>query len=87
MKEHTHSILIQDIKLCKNVGLGYFESLFPHEVNGRRRKTASNNNPGVIYIDDPLSISVGDTFDEFQIVDIIEYPPQPTCRTLLMIKR
>ena len=85
MKKHTHSLLIQDIKLCKGVGLGYFESF--HEVNGRRRKTASNNNPGVIYIDDPLSISVGDMFDGFQIVDIVEYPPQPTCRTLLMIKR
>ena len=85
MKKYTHTLLIQDIELCKNVGLGYFESF--HEVNGRRRKTASNNNPGVLYIDDPLSISVGDTFDEFQIVDIVEYHTQPTHRTLLMIER
>ena len=76
-------VMIQDIRLCKDVGLGYHVEDC-HELNGTPIKSATNGNPGIIYIADPLKIKVGDTFDGDKIVKIIRYPPQPTCGILYL---
>ena len=79
--ERRGNIIIQDIKLCKDVRLGY--SNFRVVLNGKRIKCVTNGNPGVWYIENPLEVKVLDIFDgQWKVVNIIEYPPQPTLRIL-----
>ena len=79
----THSIHIQDIDLCRNVGLGYVEDTVT--VNDQTRRRASNGNPGVWYIEYPEAIHIGDVIQGYRVVGIQE-TEQPSCRTLLLTK-
>lgn len=89
--EYTHSVLIQDIKRCGDFELRRNDARFV--IGGKKHKLTITANPGVWYIDKPLDVKVGDIIDSFPyhlehkylIVDIGEYPPQPTLRTLYMV--
>ncbi len=82
--KQTASIHIQDIELCRNAGFEYFKMSII--LNGIQIDAATNVNPGVWYIQNPLRVKVGDVSDgQWEVIDIIEYPPQPTCRTLKFV--
>ena len=87
--EYTHSIHIQDISLVEDFGLGRRDTTM---IIGKVHRVSITANPGVWYIDDPMSVYVGDnvlnetSIKIYYIVDIGEYPPQPTLRTLFMVE-
>ena len=53
---------VQDIRVCRDVGLGYWEDEV--KVNGVLTRKAYNRNPGVTYIEDPMSLVVGDVIQD-----------------------
>jgi hypothetical protein len=89
--EYTHTVYIQDIKLVDDVkGSGHKDGTLV--IGGKKHKWTCTANPGVWYINNPLDVKVGDAIffehDEtprYEIVDIGEYPPQPTLRTLYIV--
>jgi hypothetical protein len=78
--KHTHYILIQD----KQVSGGVKETVA--KMNDMVILIGRNGNPGVWYMDDPLAVKVGDVIMSYRVVSIKEYPPQPTLRTLYLVK-
>lgn len=87
--EYTHSIYIQDIKLIEEWGASKPNSI---TIGGKSHKFRVTGNPGVWYINNPLDVKIGDDIfmdgdnkPRYRIVDIGEYEPQPTLRTLYMV--
>lgn len=91
--EYTHSIHIQDIELIQDVGLGRSDAKFV-TIGGKAHILRVTANPGVWYIDNPLEVKAGDEIlmepdhtrsKKYRVVDIGEYAPQPTLRTLYLV--
>lgn len=90
---YTHSTYIQDIELIEDFGLGRSDASFI-TISGKAHILRFTANPGVWYIDNPLEVKVGDEIlmepdrthsKKYRVVDIGEYAPQPTLRTLYMV--